>query len=75
MISQSKPKNKRSFTPEQKEQYKQKKEAEKLEIQNLYEQFLAKKTIQDFIGIIANYKQMPLQDKHAYYTLWSDIDL
>jgi len=58
MISQSKPKHKRSFTPEQKEQYKQKKETEKLEIQDLYEQFLAKKTIQDFIGIIANYKQM-----------------
>lgn len=48
MISQSKPKYKSNFTPEQKEQYKQKKETEKLE----------KKTIQDFIGIIANYKQM-----------------
>lgn len=58
MISQSKPKYEEKFTPEQKEQYRHKKEAEKLEIQELYEQFLAKKTIQDFIGIIANYKQM-----------------
>lgn len=57
MISQSKPKYKKTFTTEQKEQYKQKKEGEKLELQALYEQFLAKKTIQDFIGIIANYKQ------------------
>ena len=58
MISQSKPKYKKTFTPEQKEQYKRKKESEKLEIQDLYEQFMAKKTIQDFIGIIANCKQM-----------------
>jgi len=58
MISKSKPKYKKTFTTEQKEQYKQKKEAEKFEIQALYEQFMAKKTIQDFIGIIANYKQM-----------------
>ncbi len=57
MISQSKPRYKKTFTPELKEQYKQKKEAEKLELQALYEQFLAKKTIQDFIGIIANCKQ------------------
>jgi len=61
MISQSKPKYKKNFTPEQKEQYKLKKETEKLELQDLYEQFMAKKTIQDFIGIIANYKQ-----KHKY---------
>jgi len=53
---QSKPKRKSSFTPEQKEQYKQEKEAQKKDLKNLYEQFLAKKTIQDFIGIIANYK-------------------
>ncbi len=58
MISQSKPKYKKNFTPEQKEEYKQEKETEKLKILQLYEQFMAKKTIQDFIGIIANYKQM-----------------
>ena len=58
MTTKSISKYNKSFTIAQKEQYKQKKEAEKLEIQDLYTKFLAKKTIQDFIGIIANYKQL-----------------
>ncbi len=58
MTTKSKSRNRKSFTPAQKEQYKQKKEAEKLEIHDLYKNFLAKKTIQDFIGIIATYKQL-----------------
>ncbi|MHA1457450.1 MAG: hypothetical protein ACTSR5_15995 [Promethearchaeota archaeon] len=49
------------FTPEQKEAYKQKKETEKQEYHDLYKKFVEKKTIQDFIGIIANYKQV-----HSY---------
>jgi len=56
-MAQSKPKGKKSFTPEQKEAYKAQKEAQKEDLKLLYEQFLAKKTIQDFIGIISNYKQ------------------
>jgi hypothetical protein len=55
---QSKPKGKSSFTPEQKEQYKAQKESEKQELQALYNNFMEKKTIKDFIGIVANYKQM-----------------
>ena len=58
MTTKSISKYNKSFTIAQKEQYKQKKEAEKHEIQDLYTKFLAKKTIQDFIGIIANYKQL-----------------
>jgi len=58
MIAQSKPKGKRTFTPEQKEQYKTQKESEKQELQALYNNFMEKKTIKDFIGIVANYKQM-----------------
>ncbi len=50
--------NRKPFTPAQKELYIKKKESEKLEIHDLYKKFLAKKTIQDFIGIIANYKQI-----------------
>ena len=58
MIVKNRVKGKRSFTPEQKEQYKQQKEAEKKDLYELYTKFLEKKTIKDFIGIIANYKQM-----------------
>ncbi|MHA2180587.1 MAG: ArdC-like ssDNA-binding domain-containing protein [Promethearchaeota archaeon] len=58
MIAQSKPKGKKAFTPEQKEQYKTKKEAEKQDLEELYKKFMEKKTIKDFIGIISNYKQM-----------------
>ena len=61
MTIKSKTRYNKSFTPAQREQYKQKREAEKLEIQDLYTKFLANKTIQDFIGIIANYKQL-----HSY---------
>ena len=57
MIAQSKPKGKRTFTPEQKEQYKTQKEAQRQELQDLYKKFMEKKTIKDFIGIVANYKQ------------------
>jgi len=74
MISQSKPKYKKNFTPEQKEQYKQKKETEKLEIQDLYEQFMAKKTIQDFIGIIANYKQMHKYSLHNLFLVLAQAE-
>lgn len=57
---ESKPKKKynSSFTPEQKKEYKQKKETEKQELHELYKKFVDKHTIQDFIGIIANYKTM-----------------
>jgi hypothetical protein len=57
---ESKPKKKYndSFTPEQKEEYKKKKEAQKEELYELYKKFVEKHTIQDFIGIIANYKTM-----------------
>ena len=58
MTTKSKTKYKKSFSAEQKVKYKQEKEAEKLEIYDLYKKFLAKKTIQDFIGIIAYYKQL-----------------
>lgn len=74
MISQSKPKYKKNFTPEQKEQYKQKKETEKLEIQELYEQFMTKKTIQDFIGIIANYKQMHKYSLHNLFLVLAQAE-
>ena len=39
-------------------QYKQKKEAEKVELYELYQKFLEKKTIKNFVGIIANYTQI-----------------
>ena len=58
MIVKNQVKGKRSFTSEQKEQYKQQKEAQKKDLYELYTKFLEKKTIKDFIGIIANYKQM-----------------
>ena len=58
MTIRTKSRYKKSFTVEQKQEYKEKKEVEKLEIQDLYTKFLAKKTFQDFIGIIANYKQL-----------------
>ena len=58
MTTQTKSRNKKSLTIEQKQAYKEKKKAEKLEIQDLYTKFLAKKTIQDFIGIIASFKQL-----------------
>jgi len=58
MTTKTKSRYNKSFTLAQKEQYKQKKEAEKEEIYDLYKKFLAKKTIQDFIGIIADYKQL-----------------
>ena len=58
MIAQSKTKGKRTFTPAQKEQYKAKKETEKQDLKALYEKFLEKKSIKDFIGIVANYKQL-----------------
>ena len=58
MTTKSISKHNKSFAIAQKEQYKQKREAEKREIQDLYTKFLDKKTIQDFIGIIANYKQL-----------------
>ncbi len=58
MIAQSKTKGKRTFTLQQKEQYKTKKEAQKQDLEDLYKQFMEKKTIKDFIGIVANYKQM-----------------
>ena len=48
----------RTFTPQQKEHYKTKKEAQKQDLEDLYKQFMDKKTIKDFIGIVANYKQM-----------------
>ena len=50
MTTKSKSRYKKSFTVEQKQEYKTKKEEEKLEIQDLYTKFLAKKTIQDYIG-------------------------
>ena len=49
---------KKTFNPEQKEKYRQQKEAEKQQLVELYEKFLEKHTIKDFIGIIANYKTM-----------------
>ena len=49
---------KNKFTPEQKQAYKEKKESEKQEYHELYKKFVEKKTIQDFIGIITNYKQV-----------------
>ncbi len=58
MTTKSKSRYKKLFTVEQRQEYKTKKDEEKLEIQDLYTKFLAKKTIQDFIGIIANYKQL-----------------
>ena len=58
MTTKSKSRYKNLFTVEQKQEYKAKKKAEKLEIQDLYNKFLAKKTIKDFIGIIVNYKQL-----------------
>ena len=58
MVVKNQVKGKRTFTPEQKKQYKQQKEAEKKDLYELYTKFLEKKTIKDFIGIIANYKQM-----------------
>ena len=58
MTIKSKTRYKKSFTVAQKEKYRQKKESEKLEIQGLYTRFLAKQTIQDLIGIIAQYKQL-----------------
>ena len=58
MIAQSKTKGKRSFTPAQKELYKAKKESEKEDLKALYEKFLEKKSIKDFIGIVSNYKQL-----------------
>ena len=57
-MSSTNKKQKTKFAPEQKEAYKQKKEAEKQEYYELYKKFVEKKTIQDFIGIIANYKQV-----------------
>lgn len=51
-------KYKSSFTPEQKEEYKTRKEAEKQQVYERYQKFLEKKTIKDFIGIIASYKTM-----------------
>ncbi len=58
MTTKSKSRYKNLFTVEQKQEYKAKKKAEKLEIQDLYNKFLAKKTIKDFIGIIVTYKQL-----------------
>ena len=58
MTAQSKRYGKKTFTPAQIEQYKQKKEAEKEEIHALYKNFLTKKTIKDFVGIIAEYRQL-----------------
>ncbi len=58
MIVKNQVKGKRTFTPEQKQQYKQQKEAQKKELYELYTKFLEKKKIKDFIGIIASYKQM-----------------
>ena len=58
MIAQSKTKGRRTFTSQQKELYKTKKEAQKHDLEDLYKQFMEKKTIKDFIGIVANYKQM-----------------
>jgi len=48
----------KKFTPEQKQYYRQQKEIEKKEFYELYKKFVEKKTIQDFIGIIADYKQV-----------------
>ena len=61
MIAQSKTKGKRTFTLEQRQKYKTQKEAQKQDLEDLYKQFMEKKTIKDFIGIVANYKQ-----KHKY---------
>lgn len=58
MVVKNQVKGKRTFTPEQKEQYKQQKEAEKKDLYELYTKFLEKKTIKDFIGIVASYEQM-----------------
>jgi hypothetical protein len=58
MESKTKKTYKRSFTPEQKEEYKKKKEAEKEQIYDLYKKFVEKHTIKDFIGVIASYKTM-----------------
>ncbi len=56
MTTKTKSRYKKSFTVEQNHAYKDKKESEKLKIQDLYTKFLTKKTIQDFIEIIAQYK-------------------
>ncbi len=58
MESKTKKTYKSSFTPEQKEEYKKKKEAEKEQLYELYKKFVEKHTIRDFIGIIASYKTM-----------------
>ena len=56
--TQKKGSYKDKFTLEQKQAYKEKKDNEKQEYHELYKKFVEKKTIQDFIGIIANYKQV-----------------
>jgi len=58
MESKTKRYCKSSFTPEQKKEYRQKKESEKQQLLELYQNFLAKHTIRDFIGVITNYKTM-----------------
>ena len=58
MESKTKKQYKNSFTPEQKKEYKQQKEVKKQQLIDLYHNFLAKHTIKDFIGTIANYKTM-----------------
>lgn len=58
MEAKAKKQRKSSFTPEQKKEYKLQKETEKQQLCDLYQKFIEKHTIKDFIGIIADYKTM-----------------
>ena len=58
MEAKNKPSYKKTFTEAEKEQYKTQKETEKKQLVELYRKFVEKHTIQELIGIIANYKSM-----------------
>jgi hypothetical protein len=54
----TKPKYKKNFTPEEKEQYRQSKLKEQKEFIEIYKNFTQKKTIQEITNIITNYKEL-----------------
>ncbi len=58
METKNKKSYKKTFTEKEKEEYRTQKETEKKHLIDLYHKFVEKHSIQDFIGIVANYKSM-----------------
>ena len=74
MEAKNKTSYKKPFTEKEKEEYKVKKESEKKQLIELYQKFLEKHSIKDFIGIIANYKSVHHYSLRNYCLVLAQVE-